>query len=84
MHVPIWKLATIIGIVTGLAVAAVMSFLDWRLNPGGIFHDSAGTDWAVVAETAFSWLWPVALIMFLATAVVLYAIAWIGSSGRKS
>ncbi len=74
MHARIWKLAAIVGTLTGIVVSAIMTFLDWRLNPGGIFHNDAGTNWTIVAETAFSWLWPVALIAFAATAVVLYAI----------
>jgi hypothetical protein len=49
------------GILAGLLVSAVMTFLDWRLNPGGVFHGAAGTDWLIVRDTAWSWFWPVAL-----------------------
>ena len=31
----------------------------------GIFHDEQGTAWGVVAETAVSWFWPVALIALI-------------------
>ncbi len=72
-----------VGVLTGLVVSALMAFMDWRLNPGGIFHNDAGTDWAVVTETALSWLWPVALATCFAAAVVLYALAWI-RSGRRA
>ncbi len=84
MHVRIWKLAAIVGVLTALVVSAVMTFMDWRLNPAGIFHDEAGTDWAIVTETALSWLWPVALAIFLAAAVVLYAVTWIRARTRLS
>jgi hypothetical protein len=77
MHAQTWKLATVIGLLTALGVAAAMTIMDWRRNPGGIFHNELGTDWIVVAETAFSWLWPVALLASLTTAIVLYAVAWL-------
>ncbi len=59
-------LAAGIGMVIGLLVSAVMTFLDWRLNPGGIFHDAAGTHWNVVCETAVSWWLPTAAVASLA------------------
>ena len=77
MHKRNWTLAAVIGWLTGIVVAAAMSIADWRLNPGGIFRDELGTDWAVVMETALSWLWPVALAAFAGTVIVLFAIAWI-------
>ena len=79
MHGRIGKLASIAGFGTGLVVSAVMTFMDWRINPSGIFHDEQGTDWTVVAETALSWLGPTAVAAFLVTAAVLYVIAWIKS-----
>ena len=79
MHARTWKLATVIGLLTGLGVAAAMTIMDWRRNPGGIFHTEFETDWGVVAETAISWLWPVALLALLTTAIVLYAVAWLRS-----
>jgi phosphotransferase system glucose/maltose/N-acetylglucosamine-specific IIC component len=51
------------GLVAGLLVAGVMAFLDWRVNPGGLFHDSSGTDWLIVRATAWSWFWPIALLV---------------------
>ena len=79
MHLRTWKIATVTGFLTGLVVAAAMTIMDWRLNPGGIFHSELGTDWTVVAETALSWLWPVALLALLVTAIMLYAVAWLRS-----
>ncbi len=61
------------GLVAGLLVAGVMTFLDWRVNPGGLFHDSSGTDWLIVRETAWSWFWPVALLV----ATIAAPIAWL-------
>lgn len=77
MHARTWKLASIVGVLTGLVVSVAMTFRDWWLNPSNIFHDEQGTDWTVVTETALSWLGPTVLVAFLATAVVLYVIAWI-------
>ena len=79
MHARIWKLASMFGMLTGLCVSAAVTFVDWRHNPGSIFHDKSGTDWSVVVETALSWLGPVTLVAFLAAAIVLYAIAWVRS-----
>ena len=52
----------IAGLVIGVVLATPPTLLDWQANPGGIFRGPAGTDWSIVAETYFSWLWPVALV----------------------
>jgi hypothetical protein len=70
MQVRSWFLGVVVGWLAGLLVAIPMTIADWRLNPAGIFHDEGGTDWVVVAETAFSWFWPVALIALIATVAV--------------
>lgn len=51
------------ALLAAAALAALMSFIDWRLNPGGIFRDAERTHWPVVWETFASWLWP-ALLLF--------------------
>lgn len=56
--------------VAGLVIGISMTALDWRLNPSGMFHNDQGTNWTIVAETAFSWFWPVALLAFVTTVVV--------------
>ena len=54
-------------------VAGVASFMDWQLNPGGIFHGAAGTNWSIVWATWASWFAPV----FLLVAVLLIpALVW--------
>lgn len=63
------------GVILGLLVAAIMTALDWRFNPGGIFHDINGTDWEIVRETAFSWFLPVALVGSIAAAILLVVIS---------
>jgi protein-S-isoprenylcysteine O-methyltransferase Ste14 len=68
-----WIKGIVIGAVVGILVASVMSFLDWRLNPDGIFHGEGGTSWAVVWETWVSWFVPVAL---LAAAILLPVLLW--------
>ncbi|MDJ0812931.1 MAG: hypothetical protein QNJ23_04330 [Woeseiaceae bacterium] len=64
-----WYFGIIAGLFAGLLVAIPATVADWRLNPAGIFHDETGTNWAIVAETAFSWFWPVALAVLVATVV---------------
>ena len=65
-------LAVGVGVVLGAVVGAVMSIVDWRLNPGGIFHDSQGTHWNVLLETALSWFFPVAVASFVVAAIGLF------------
>ena len=60
----------LIGSCTGLVAAAWMTWRDWRLNPGGLFHSPPGTHWGTVLETAWSWFWPIALLAFVAALVV--------------
>ena len=67
-----WLLACLIGAGTGLVIAAAMSFVDWRHNPGGIFHGELGTNWDIVLETAVSWFVPVAFVAAALSAVVLW------------
>lgn len=64
----------LVGIIAGLAVAAVMTFFDWRLNPEGIFHDTGGIHWDIVVETAWSWFWPVALAVTPPLILLLYTL----------
>ena len=51
--------AILFGATVGLIVASVISFLDWRLNPSGIFHSDLGTNWRFVWVTWISWFIPV-------------------------
>ncbi len=57
-----WVYALLLGVTVGFIVASVMSFLDWRLNPSGIFHSDLGTDWRVVWDTWISWFIPVFVV----------------------
>ena len=75
-----WILGGVGGLLAGLLVAVPLTIADWRLNPTGIFHDEDGTDWAVVAETALSWFWPVALIALIVTVA---AHAWLSRVRTK-
>jgi hypothetical protein len=68
-----WTCAVLASTSLGLLVASAMSFLDWRLNPGGIFHSETGTNWHVVWETWLSWFIPV---FFLVGAVTLPVLFW--------
>ena len=65
-----WYLGALVGVTAGLLVATSMTAIDWRVNPSGLFHDENGTDWPIVAETAFSWFWPVAVVALVLTVIV--------------
>lgn len=64
-----------VGVVLGLVVASAMTILDWRLNPGGIFHNEQGTDWDVVTATAVSWFAPVGAAATILVSVVLFVVS---------
>jgi uncharacterized membrane protein len=72
------------GIAWALLVALIGSivptFIDWRLNPGGIFRGSEGTNWGVVVETIWTWFWPLFLVI-VPIAVLLYA--WLEHRKKK-
>ena len=55
-------LGTCSGMVIAFLFAVIPASIDWYKNPGAIFRTEAGTDWAIVAETWFSWFWPAALL----------------------
>ncbi|MBT8145782.1 MAG: hypothetical protein KJN90_02965 [Gammaproteobacteria bacterium] len=60
----------VFGPATGFVVAimATLGFTVWDLvgNPGGIFRDSSGINWAFVYDTAISWFLPT----FITTTIV--------------
>ena len=56
------KRVVIGSVLLGGAVAGFMTWQDWRLNPGELFRGSEGTHWKIVAETVWSWFWPVTTI----------------------
>ena len=74
-HARVWLRSTAAAIAAGVLVASVMSYRDWRLNPGDVFRGPDGTDWGVVWDTFASWMWPVALAVGVATVTVLYVVA---------
>ena len=67
-----WIFGAGFGIAVGLLIASVMTFIDWHINPGELFHGVEGTNWAIVLETASSWFFPVAAIALAITWAVVY------------
>jgi hypothetical protein len=76
-----WIIGTVFGLLAGFLVAIPMTVLDWHLNPSGVFHDETGTHWTVVAETAISWFWPVAVLVLAITVLLL---AWLSRARSTS
>jgi len=70
-----WVRALAIGADGAALLAAVMTYRDWRLNPGGIFHDAQGTHWRIVGETALTWFAPAWVVLSAAALVVFWWIA---------
>jgi H+/Cl- antiporter ClcA len=66
-------LGAFIGIIIGMVVSSVMTFQDWCLNPGGIFHsERQGTQWSFVWDTWISWFLPVTLTWVVIATIALY------------
>lgn len=59
----------LVTFVLAVVVASIMTWLDWRVNPNGIFYSESVIHWSVVWQTLSSWLWPLWL-MFLALGYV--------------
>jgi phosphate/sulfate permease len=78
-----WFAVTVIAAGTGVAVAAVMTWLDWRLNPAGIFRDAGGTHWSFVAETFASWFIPVFWAAGIAALAVFALRGWLAGRGGQ-
>ncbi len=84
MNKKYWISAFVVGAVFGLVVASVMTFLDWRLNPGGVFHSDLSTEWTVVTETAVSWFFPVAAASSVLAALVLFLFSRVKRERREA
>ena len=84
MHTRSLKVGALAGLGAGVLAAVVMSFVDWRRNPSGLFHDEHVTNWPIVAETAFSWFWPVALLVFVAACIAHYLLTRFGRKRNGS
>lgn len=57
------RFGIVAALLIALAVAVVPAFIDWRLNPGGVFRGAEGTHWGAVFETVWTWFWPVFLVV---------------------
>jgi len=59
----------LVTFVLALLFSVLATWLDWRVNPSGIFYSELVIHWSVVWQTLGSWLWPLWL-MFLALGYV--------------
>ncbi|XOV88241.1 MAG: hypothetical protein ACFHX7_25345 [Pseudomonadota bacterium] len=72
--------------VSSLVATLVTTFVtvwEWLENPGGIFHDAAGTRWHFVFDTAISWFVPVLLQTFMIALLGHLAFAWWVSRSKR-
>ena len=72
--------ALIIGALLAILLAAIPAALDWYNNPAQLFRGPTGTDWAIVWETFWSWLWPLALATVPGAVVVSYLRRWMAAN----
>ena len=47
-----------LGAMLSIVVTIAVCIWEWVENPGGIFHNTEGTNWQFVFETAVSWFIP--------------------------
>lgn len=73
----LWIGAISAALLVSATVAGIATYLDWRLNPDGIFQGADGTDWAIVWDTWISWCAPVLLL-----AAIVLALAWYARRAR--
>jgi len=69
-----WLTAATAAVVIAVTIAAIATYLDWRLNPAGLFRNEAGTDWRIVLETWFSWFGPLLIASGAVAAAIVLAI----------
>ena len=63
-----------LGLVASLVLAMVMTYADWRLNPGEIFWNERGTNWEIVRETLVSWFVPTIPAAVILSVAVLFLV----------
>ena len=80
MKSKIWLSGVALGVVASLVLALVMTYADWRLNPGGIFHGEEGTNWVIVRETIISWFVPTIPPAVILAIAVLFLVSPKGDS----
>ena len=72
-----WLIGIAVGLLTGLIVAVIAAWLDWRLNPSGIYHNADGTNWRFVWDTAVSWFVPTtSYVTLIALGVLVVVSRW--------
>jgi phosphate/sulfate permease len=70
----VWLSGLGLGLLASAVLAMVMTFIDWRRNPGGIFRNEQGTDWGIVVETLFSWFIPTIPAAVILSVAVLFLV----------
>ena len=71
------------SVFLALALGAAFTARDWWLNPGGIFRDSTGSNWAFLADTFFSWFWPLLLTAFIMLALTRWLLRLVQRQTRR-
>ncbi len=70
----VWLSGLGLGLLASAVLAMVMTFADWRLNPGGIFRNEQGTDWGIVGDTLLSWFIPTIPAAVILSVAVLFLV----------
>ena len=70
----IWLSGLALGLVASMVLAMVMTYADWRLNPGDIFWNEHGTNWSIVWETLISWFVPTVPAAVILSVAVLFLV----------
>ncbi len=74
MNARVWLSGLALGVVASAVLAMVMTYADWRLNPGHIFRDEQGTHWTMVWETLVSWFVPTIPAAVILSVAILFLV----------
>jgi len=78
-----WVFGLGVGLTAAVMTAAIFTAWNWVENPSGIFHDSSGTNWGFVYDTAISWFLPTFLYTTVAASIMHMVVSKILAIFRK-
>ena len=66
-----------VALFVATSVSGLVTYEEWRNNPGGIFQTEEGTQWPYVIDTFTSWFFPTAVMTFGALFVLVLGLLWL-------
>lgn len=76
-----WKTGTIVGILSGVLVAAAVMYVSWQHNPQGEIHNELGVSWGYWFLVGFGWFVATAVTISLVSGGLLALAAYLHRTG---